>query len=85
MTDFLQEDLFETALLLVNLSDYYKAIGNFKTSLKQLEKAAEIFKKIDKENYGVCLSRLGYIYQEQGDFKKSLQFFELNSIKQRIV
>ncbi len=72
----LLNDSFEVGLLAFNLSDYYKGIGNFASSIRELEVATAIFKKINKENYSICLERLGDIYQQQGDFKKALQFFK---------
>ncbi len=74
---FLYEETFKVGLLLLNLSDYYKGVGNFKTVPNLLNRATAIFEKVDRENYGICLSRLGDIYQQQGDFKKAVKFFEL--------
>ncbi|MEO6730287.1 MAG: tetratricopeptide repeat protein [Ferruginibacter sp.] len=76
VTAFLHTDNFDTGLLFLYLSDYYKAIGSLKASLKNLSAATEIFKKIDQENYAVCIERLGHLYQQQGDFKTALRYFE---------
>ncbi|MEO8110318.1 MAG: tetratricopeptide repeat protein [Ginsengibacter sp.] len=76
VTEIIGVENFEVALLLLNLSAYYKGIGNFQSALQHLKCPLRIFEEIDKENYAICLTRLGEIYQEQGDFKKALHFFE---------
>ncbi len=71
-----KQETFNIALLQSYLSDYYKTVGNFKSSLEKLIEASKIFEKLGKENYAISIGRLGEIYQQQGDFKKALQFFE---------
>ncbi len=72
----LSDQSFETGMLVFNLSDYYKGIGNFIYSVRELRLATDIFKINHKENYCVCFQRLGDIYQNQGDLEKALHFFE---------
>ncbi|MFT3909841.1 MAG: tetratricopeptide repeat protein [Ferruginibacter sp.] len=75
----LLDESFEMGMLIFNLSEYYKGIGDFISSIRELELATNIFKKNSTENYSVCLERFGDIYQKKGDFKKALQFFEKNN------
>lgn len=76
VTGFLNNDRSETALLLLNTSNYYKSIGNFKVSLELLDKAIQFFEKADTEKYIICLTSFGSIHQQQGNFKKALELFE---------
>ncbi len=76
ITRFEYVERFDIGVLLLDLSDYYRAIGNTTASLKHIEIASNIFKKVNKENYGVCLQRLGMLYENQGNLEKALEFFE---------
>jgi tetratricopeptide (TPR) repeat protein len=60
-----------------NLSQVYKARGDYDTALRYLEQSLQICREIgDKAGEGTTLNNLGLIYQARGDYDTALRYSE---------
>ncbi|KAF5417184.1 MAG: Photosystem I assembly protein Ycf3 [Candidatus Methanogaster sp.] len=63
--------------ILNNISQIYRARGDYDTALKYLEESLEIYREIgDKAGEGTTLNNISQIYDARGDYDTALKYLE---------